>query len=237
MSGDFFSKDEEKAAPVETPTEAPKVKVGEAEYSQDELSDLVGLGKLAKEAETKYNTKLDRVWPEYGRSQNKVKELESQLEELKTKKEEPAQDLNPAEVQQAREAAKKIGIVTEDKFDEYLDKRFRTRYLQERSAEKLLEECEGYEGEIDGKDGRPAFKKETVLNHMVETGIKNPERAYKDLYEKELDAWKETQFEKMKKPGFTSQTETTGAKFPKEEKVTDKNLRSALEEALYGKGG
>jgi len=233
MGNDFFKKEEEEKEEV-----IEKIKVGDKEYTQDEISDLVGLGSQAKEAETKYNTKLSKVWPEYGRSQTKVKELEAQLEELKNKPVEQQQsDLTPESISQAREAAKKIGIVTEDRFDDYLDKRFRGRYLQERAAEKLLEDCEELEGQIDGKDGRPAFNKEEILNHMMETGIKNPEKAYKDKYENDIDSWKEKQFGAMRKPGFTTQTESTGMKLPEVKTITDKNLRSALEEELYPNRG
>jgi hypothetical protein len=234
MANDFFKQEEVQ----EEPKAPEKIKLGDAEYSESELNDLVGLGKLAKEAETKYNTKLDRVWPEYGKSQSKVKELEAQLEELKTKKVESQQtDLTPDAISQAREAAKKIGIVTEDRFDDYLDSRFRTRYLQERSAEKMVESCQGFEEKIDGKDGRPAFKTEEILNHMANTGFRDPQKAYKDLYEKEIDVWKEKQYESMKKPGFPTQEESFVAKQPTTQKITDANLRAALEESLYGKRG
>ena len=61
---DEFLKEEE--IPQEkTAQEIEKVKIGEQEYTQEELDRYVKLGKLAQEAEDKYNTKLDRVWPEY----------------------------------------------------------------------------------------------------------------------------------------------------------------------------
>lgn len=234
MANDFF-KEEPKEEKIEAPE---KFKVGEKEYSQDELSELVGLGEIGREAEKKFNTKLDKVWPKFGEMKNREKELEAQLEELKAKKEEaPQNELSQESISQAREAAKKIGIVTEDQFDNYLDKRFRSKYLQERAAERLIEDCEDFEKKFDGKDGRPAFKKEEILNHMMETGIKDPELAYKTKFETEIDAWKEQQFGSMKKPGITTQTESTGMKLPEPRKITDSNLRSALEESLYPSRG
>jgi len=231
---DFFKKEE-----VEEKVEAPeKIKINEKEYTQDELNELVSLGEIGKEAEKKFNTKLDRVWQDYGKTKNQVKDLESQLEELKTKPQEPAQqDLTPEAISQAREAAKKIGIITEDRFDDYLDQRFRTRYMQERAAERLLEKCDDLEGKYNGKDGRPAFNKEDILNHMANTGIKDPELAYKTKFENEIDSWKEKQFGSMRKPGIVTQTESTGMKLPDVKKITDANLRSALEEELYSNRG
>jgi len=46
-----------------------KITLGENEYSQDELKELVNLGKIGKEAEEKYNTSIDKVWPEYSRKE------------------------------------------------------------------------------------------------------------------------------------------------------------------------
>ena len=62
---DFFDKPEEKVdePKEEEKQEEAKVKVGEKEYTQDELSKLVGLGEIGAEAEEKFNVKLDKVWP------------------------------------------------------------------------------------------------------------------------------------------------------------------------------
>lgn len=238
MGNDFF-KGKEKEEKQEEEEQAPEqIEIGGEKYNQDELNELVSLGKLGREAEQKFNTKLDRVWPEYTKGQQKVKDLESKIDELQQKfNERPAapQDLTPETVQQAREAARKLGIVTEDQFDQYLDQRFRTRYLQERQAEKLLDECDTLEKEWDGKDGRPAFNKEKILNHMVETGIKQPKKAYKDMFEKELDAWKERQLQNIKPATYATQESAPADKMPRESKITDDNLRAALEETLYRK--
>ena len=74
MADDNFFKPEENA---EVATEIEKVKVGEKEYSQDELSKLVGLGEKWTETETKFNTKMDRVVPEYTKATQKIKEYEA----------------------------------------------------------------------------------------------------------------------------------------------------------------
>ncbi len=228
---DYFEKEEEQKPVVEAQPE--KIKLGEKEYSQDELSQLVGLGESYREIETKYNTKLDRVWPEYSKSQNRVKELEAEMEKIKQAQSAP-KDLDENSIKEAKEAARKIGLVTDEQFADFMGKNFRQFYQQERAAERLLDDCKDFEGEYDGKDGRPAFKTEEILNYMNETGIKNPELAYKTKYEPQLDSWKATELSKAKKPGLTTVTDTEGYKVPSNVKVTRDNLQDLIREQLEG---
>ena len=229
---DFFEKDTEEQKPV-VEQSPEKIKLGEEEFSQEELSQLVGLGKSYKEIESKYNTKLDRVWPEFGKSQNRVKELEAELENMKKASQMP-KDLDENAVREAKEAARKIGLVTDEQFTEFMGKNFRQFYQQERAAERLLDDCKDFEGEFDGKDGRPAFKTEEILEYMRDTGIKNPELAYKTKFESQLDSWKESQLAKAKRPGLTTVTETQGFKEPKQVKITTNNLQDLIREQLEG---
>lgn len=232
MTADYFEKEEEQQEPKEQ-QQPEKIKLGEKEYSQEELSQLVGLGESYREIETKYNTKLDRVWPEFGKSQNRVKELEAELERMKQVQSAP-KDLDDNAIREAKEAAKKIGLVTDEQFADFMSKNFRQFYQQERAAERLIDDCKDFEGEYDGKDGRPAFKTEEILNYMNETGIKNPELAYKTKYETQLDAWKSSELSKAKKPGLTTVTESEGIKMPKGVKVTRDNLQDLIREQLEG---
>src|SRR4030042_759119 len=97
--------------------------------------------------------------------------------------------------------------------------------MARREGEKLLDDCKDMEGEIDGKDGRPAFKTKEILDHMVLTGIKNPMKAYKDKYEIEIDKWKEQQLRGAKPRGlFTEPSSTAGSKQPPNVRVTRDNL-------------
>ena len=61
MPDDFFNKQDPK---VDDTTPTP-VKIGEKEYSQEELTKLVGLCKTEQEYETKWNRpiKSPRNWP------------------------------------------------------------------------------------------------------------------------------------------------------------------------------
>src|SRR3990167_6033242 len=71
-------------ASEETKTqEVEKVKVGEKEYTQDELSHLVGLGEVGAELESKWNTKIDRLYPEFTKATQEREDLRKQVEGFK----------------------------------------------------------------------------------------------------------------------------------------------------------
>lgn len=222
------SMDEQVTTEVQEPQ---KIKLGDAEYSQEELQDLVGLGKLGKELESKWNTKMDSLFPAFTKSQQELKEL-------KTKIEEKPQDVTPADLsvlpadqaEQVKSLLRGMGFVTKE---EALSE-VKQMTAVERETERLKEAVADLETEINGSDGRPAFKKEEILQHMLDTGIKNPEKAYKDKYESELDAWKEKQFASARKPGLVTETNGggTGDKQPAPVKITKANLDQLLKEAL-----
>src|SRR3990167_524962 len=225
MADDNFFKPEENA---EVATEIEKVKVGEKEYSQDELSKLVGLGEKWTETETKFNTKMDRVVPEYTKATQKIKEYEAELAELKKPREEPKTgDLTP---EQKDEARKQIFELIGDK--PMTQKEFDTLYMQRRSAERLLEDTESVVTEAK-EAGNPQTDVESLLRHMEETGIKNPKKAYKDMFEPELDKIKEQKLRSIKPHGLqTMQTSTAGSKQPEKVKVTRDNISDLLRSTL-----
>jgi hypothetical protein len=203
-----------------------KIKVGNEEYTQEELNRLVSLGKIGVEAEEKFNTKIDRVYPEYSKSRNEVKELKEQLEEFKRGNAEPLmQDGNEEQIQQAKEAAKRLGLMTADEFDQL--------YAERRASEKLLETVEGLESTYNGADGRPKFNKLEVLEYMRDNGINDPELAYKVKYEKELDSWKENRLTGAKKSNVVTTTQSSaGSKQPNEVRPTADNLDALVRESL-----
>ena len=66
---------------------------------------------------------------------------------------------------------------------------------------------------------------------MDETGIKSPEKAYKDMFETELDQWKEKQLRKITPNGIrTESSSTAGSKEPEPVVVTTQNLKTLLRE-------
>lgn len=212
-----------------------KIKIGEEEFDPDELRGIIDKGRWAREVEEKQNTKLDKLMPEYTKATQRLKDYEEKEKlwkeaEDKKLRETPQTELSEEQLaQQAKLQAKKLGLITTDDIDSYIERKINAT----QQANELLDECKTREKEINGEDGRPKFEIEEVLKHMQETGIKDPYRAYKDKYEEQLDRWKEDQLHKAKKPGIYSETGSSGNHEPQPVKLTKNNLQDALAEALY----
>jgi len=234
----FFKNDDTEENKDDSTEESEMITVGDKEYSQDDLQSLVGLGEIGREAEDKFNTKLDKVWPEYSKKSNQLKEVQAELDELKSEKDKPVP--TPGEedqlksMQDARDAATKLGIITEDNFSEMLNKNFRTKYNEERAAEKLLESTSGLEKEIDGTDGRPKFDQKEILEYMSETGHRSPLEAYESKYKTENDEWRVNKIIEAKNgsPGLKTTEVTASTKQPSKVSITTDNLEQAMREAL-----
>jgi hypothetical protein len=227
---DFFKEEEQKAQ-----AEIEKIKLGEAEYDPKELEEMVAKGKKVDEYQKKYNTDFDKAWSSYGKTTQENKALREELEAVKAQRSSNPQpqvtgELTEDQIQMAREQAKKIGIVTQGDLDQW--------YQTRRSSEKLLDECGNLEGTITGDDGRPKFSTKEILDYMVETGIKNPEKAYKDKYEKELDGWKQAELAKSKgqyMPTLSELGKKTST--PAQIKITKDNIAQMVNEELWGSHG
>lgn len=231
---DFFSKDDlekktQEAMDQQVPVQEEKVKVGDREYSQEELSKLVGLGSTAQELESKWNTKIDSLMPSYTKATQQLKDYEQELETLK-KEQEAKRSATPDEMAEARKLLKEqFNVMTKDDFETA----FRSRYEVEKAAEKLNSQLDKLAKDIDGADGRPPFKQEDVLRFMADNNLKDPNLAYKIKFEKELDSWKEKQIQSVKKPGLiTEKTAGAGNKQPNSVVPTRANLVDLLKEAL-----
>jgi hypothetical protein len=220
--------------------EPEKIKLGEEEYTQDELNELVSLGKIGKEAEEKFDTKIDKVWPDYTKKSQRLKELEEQAKEWEeaksqriSQKAEAGEDLTPEEQQEQLNRQIDELILKNPGFS----KKVSEIYFQQRQGEKLYEEGKKLEGEIDGSDGRPAFKSEEIFTHMAETGIKDAVKAYKDKFETELDRWKEEKIRGAKRQGVMSEGSSNAAssREPIAQKIDKNNLEALVRESLYGK--
>lgn len=209
-----------------------ELELGEKKYSQDELQRLVGLGENYSELETKWNTKIDKLMPEFTKKSQRLAEIEPEWESLKKAKEDaektPAQGApTPEEKEQARKALVDLlggDVVRKQDFDEF--------YAQRRAAEKLLEDVDGVINNAK-EAGKPSTTKEDLLKHMSETGMRNPEKAYKDMFEDQLDKWKEDQMKKVKPSGmFTQSNSAAGSKQPSPTKLTKDNLASMIAEVV-----
>lgn len=229
---DFFNKPEEKVEEKVEVEEVEKIKLGESEYSQEELQGMVGLASKVKEYEKNSGTEFEKLTSEFGKRGQTIGDLRKEIDEIKNRelqeKVETKQDLSEEEaIRQAQTQADKLGLVTKESVNRYV--------AESLEARDLLDSCKDLSDEINGKDGRPAFKTEEVLTYMRDTGFKNPMKAYKDKYEKEIDTWKEQQFAKRKPANLvTEQSTNVGSKQPDPVKVTRDNLESMVKESLWG---
>lgn len=225
---DFF---DEATKTEETTEEAEpeKIKVGEKEYTEEELAKRVGLGEVAEEYETKWNTKIDSLYKGYTQATQEKKRLEEELESLKVKqvetKAQSGVELSPEELRdRALAEAKEIGLVSVKDVDEYIDRRL--------AARELLDDTEGVVSKAKDDFGIDTSV-EDLITHMQETGIKNPEKAFKDLYEDKIDKIKEERIGSIKKPGMvTDATSSAGAKTPSAIRPNDTNIDGLIEEVL-----
>ena len=241
MADDFF---EEKKDDKEV---GEKVKVGEKEYSQDELSNLVGLGETAKEYETKWNRKISEFYPDYTQKSQKLSDyekkdaerqviLEKQEKEEEEKRQEELEEraragkLSPEEIKQAAlREARELGLLTREDFNEEV----RKEITMQKTVDQLKEDTQiAVEGAKE-KYGI-STNNEDVWKHMKENGYTKPDKAIKDMFEQEIDKWKEEQLLKARPRGFTTQegTEAGGKQPPERKRLTKDKLGDAIVESL-----
>lgn len=215
------------------------------EFTPEEAQELVSTGRKTREYEQKWNTSLDKVWPDYGRlTQEKSQwagekqKLESQLQQFQTKQEEGTE--TQLDVQKAHETARKLGIVLkEDQEKEgYVKKADLETYLSERETKsnqvkEILDKADTLEKEIDGSDGRPKFNKKVVLAYAQAYNHADLMKAYEDMHGDQIKSWKETQVKSKIKPGLKTLS-PGGKKSPSEKKVSDDNVKDLLKESLWG---
>ena len=215
------------------------------EYSPDDAQSLIELGNKTREAEQKWNTKLDSVWPEYGKLssertawQKEKEDLTKQLQEFQAKQN--AGTETPDEIAKAKEAARKLGLTLNEDLDKsgYVKKDDLDKYLSERDqkqaeVKKVLEEADKYEQELTGEDGRPKFNKRMVLAWANSYNIPDLMEAYKDMHKDELAVWEKSQIDAKKGKTLTT-FKPGGKKEPAQTKVDDSNVKQSLHEALYG---
>jgi len=220
-------------------TTEEKIKLGDQEFDPKELEELVGIGKATREIEQKYNTKMDRVYPEFIKTTQELKEargaqekltaLEAQIEAQKI----GAQGLTP---DQKAEAQRQLYDIMGGKplTDKDADAWYEQRRSKEKAVEGLLNDVDKLTSSVE-KDGKPVFDKKELLEYMDQTGITSPEAAYKIKYEKELDDWKMSKLNSGKRSGLYTVTQSSaGGKEPAEVRPTMNNINDLISEALGG---
>lgn len=232
MTNDDFFQGKQEEIPAEIATIPEKLKVGNAEYTQDELNNLVGLGNKAKELEDRWNTKIDKLYPEYTKVTQKLSEYEKQDQERKIREEaerlkaaeEGKIELTPEEQrEQAIKQAEDLGLVHKGNIQ--------AQILQVLQARDLNQEIDKTVTQM-AESGLPKITGDELLDHMDKTGIKNPEKAYKDMFETQYEEWKVKQLQSAVKPGMVTESAATGGKEPLPTKVTGDNIATLLNEVL-----
>lgn len=227
-------------------TEAPQtISINGVDYDPTELQGFIDKGKQTLDLEKQWDTPVDKVWPEYGKTRETLNTTAAERDALKQeiaqfKAKENAGIETPADVKSAREAARQLGLTLNEDLDKagYIKKddleKYFGEYSQRQEAVKsILATADGLEKEIDGTDGRPAFNKKVVLAYANAYNMPDLKAAYEDMNKPQLDAWKASQVNSQKSKGLKT-LGTGGIKAPAETKITEDNFSSALHESLYG---
>lgn len=223
-----------------------KIVINGEEFDSKEAQELIGKGRLAREFEQKWNSPIDSLASAYGKSQSELQTYKSQVDQYKNQlaqfeqKKDAGTD-TPQDLKQAREAAKKLGIVLDEdingkfisveKFDEMLNERLTKREEQQKQVQSILSQASELEKELDGSDGRPKFHKKAVLAYAAQYGIADVRKAYEDMWSDELKGWQDSKVKENKRPAIQTIKSTGGTKEPVRQKITDENLVQALREA------
>ena len=221
------------------------ISINGVDYDPNELQSFIDKGKQTLDLEKQWDTPVDKVWPKYGETREALNTTSAErdaarkeLEEFKAKQ--AAGTETQADVQSAREEARKLGLTLNEDLEkagyikkDELPKLFQSYTQQQEEVRKVLDKANDLEKTIDGSDGRPAFNKKVVLAYANAYNIPNLEEAYEDMNKPQLDAWKSQQVNSQRGKGLKT-LGAGGSKEVKETKVTDDNLADLLKESLYG---
>lgn len=226
---------------------AEAIKLGDNEYTPEQLNELVGYGQKYQEFEKKYDTDPEKAWSAYGKMSNEVKdlrdkagkvgELEAELKGIKSQK--PANsegDYTPSQVVEAQAALKKLGGVTKEDIPSLLkeygfvkkgdmDKEFETR--------RIVGEFENLSGKYNGEDGRPKFDRDEMIAFMTRTNMQDPEMAYRARFSDELSEFKAQRIIEEKYPQIKTSNKGAADKKPTVDPVNDENISKRLMEVMY----
>lgn len=204
--------------------------VGDKEYSLEELQTLIDKGSYALDMEKEFNTDFKNAWSAYGKSQNRIKEMETELDKYKTQA--PVAESKP-EINLDEEFSKR-GILSREEADKLVEEKLATK----ERTNQIVSQFKKLEGDLTGEDGRPKFESEKVLEYMQQNpGLLDPEKAYNMMYLDEISTWKAEQL--SKKPGFapTNTSNTAANKQPQPVSYNRDNVDAALREALSESSG
>lgn len=231
MADDFFKEEAPVAETEEATAEPEKIKVGDREFTQEELNRRIGLSDIALEAEEKYDRPISKFYPEFTKARQEADQLKAELEAIKNQAKPvvPGQELSPEELkEQALKQAAELGIVTVKDIDKYVTQQIQTFRLLD-NIDNIIS---------DAKEvGKPQISQKELVDYMVETGIKNPQDAYDFKFKNELKQWEQKQLESIKKPNMvTDQSSTAGGKQWEGVPTTKDNLKDKISSFFENQG-
>ena len=238
MADKFFEEEKEEKQP-----EPEKIKVGETDFTKEELEGLVGKAKKIDEFEKKQGQSWEEVATSWGKRGERLGAWKkatgakdpSEFEKLReSEKEKPKEQVDEEKLrQEIRAQAQKFGLLTREEAAEMFEK----YYTQQRGGERIYSKVSSVLLRAK-RDGNPVTTPDKLLEFMADpNNPKDPTKAYKLMFEKELDEIKLKKLESIKKPGmFTETKSTAGGKEFTPPKVTKENLKSVLKQHFQGGG-
>lgn len=228
-----------------TPEIPSTVSINGVDYSPEDAQSLIELGTKTRDLEKQWDTPVDKVWPEYGKTRESLRAVESErdaarkeLEDFRTKQNAGVE--TSTDIKEAQDAARKLGLSLNEDIEkqgyvkkEDLYKEFQTYSQQQAAVNDILTKADNLEKEIDGTDGRPAFNKKVVLAYANAYNIPDLQAAYEDMNKPQLDAWKTKQVTDKRNPGLKT-LDAGGQKDVKKVEINKDNLSEHMKEALWG---
>ena len=211
--------------------EVSTIKLGETEFTQEELNELVGAGRKLKELEEKNGQPVEDILSSWGRRGEEIGKYKKELEEKEQRLAElskPAATVEQLDEEKTREQvvaeAKKYGLLTKEEAQEMIN-----GIVSEREAgrqilnqtKKVLRQAE--------KDGRPMVELDKLLEFMSDpNNPRDPQNAYDIMFKKEIKEWEQKQLSTLKNKGMS----TLSAPSIKEPERKSISTKDALKEAL-----
>lgn len=241
-NNNFF---EDKSIEDQGTKEPEKVKVGDTEFTSDELQELIGAGQKLREIEGKQGQPVEKILESWGKRGERLGEWkkatgaqkpEEFLKVAKEKEEKPQEQVDEEKIrEQVLAEAKKFGLATTEEVERVV----KQIYNENRAGEKVLVSVNKVL-RVAKADGKPTTTPEKLLEFMADpSNPKDPEKAYKLMFETELEDWKAQKLGQLKKENMPiEKTTTAGAKEFTPPKLTNRDeLREALKVAIRGEGG
>lgn len=233
MADKFFEDKEENQEPE-------KIKLGETEFTQEELQELVGAGKKLREIETKQGQPVDEILKSWGKRGERLgewkkvtgaKKPDEFLKKVEEEKSKTPEDLDREQIKQkVLQEAREFGLLTRDELSKA---GFMTKedFEKIRKAEKTLSQVKKTI-RSNSKKGYPETTPEKLLEFMADpNNPADPKVAYEVMFKDEIRQKDMEKLQSIKgKPIYTDKGSTAGSKEFSPEKPKDlEGLRKAME--------